>query len=80
MDWVANHRSLKQLDKKYAEIYVKNIRKYMGPKEIEKSTGNIVFPWHNLLNTLCGLIPQVIASKSEEEKIPNRPLANNLSE
>ena len=52
----------------------------MGRKEIEKSTGNIVFPWHNVLNTLCGLIPQVIASKSEEEKIPNRTLANNLSE
>ena len=49
MDWVASHPHLKQLDKKCTEIYVKNMRKYVGPKEIEKSTGDLVFPPHNLL-------------------------------
>ena len=56
MDWVASHPPLKQLDRKYTEIYVKNMRKYLGPKEIEKSTGDIVFPRHNLLRKRGHLI------------------------
>ena len=33
----------------YLENTWKNIPKYVAPKEIEKTTGDNIFPWRNLL-------------------------------
>ena len=45
-EWMASHPPLEQLTKKNIPKYNvwKNIRKYVGPKEIEKTTGDNIFP------------------------------------
>ena len=50
-EWIASHPPLEQLTKKNIPKYNawKNIRKYVGPKEIEKTTGDNIFHGGNLL-------------------------------
>ena len=63
----------------------KNIRKYVGPQEMEKTNVDNIFPWRNLLRKraahyeLCALI---ITSKSQETIVELRrgytPVSNFL--
>ena len=51
----------------------KNIPKYMAPKEIEKTTGDNIFPCCNLLRKRGHIMsPQVITSKSQETTVELR--------